>query len=75
MRITMKTFGHCRFSYFGTSDTGRAIVDLDAARQLLWNPLRMAVRFHLFENLTLPSIINQSDQDFSFVIISSRQMP
>lgn len=71
----MKTVGHCRFSYFGTSDTGRAIADLDAARQLLWNPLRMAVRFHLFENLTLPSIVNQSDQDFSFVIISSRQMP
>ncbi|WP_135449425.1 glycosyltransferase [Tabrizicola caldifontis] len=73
--MQMKTFGHCRFSFFGQSDTGRAIANLDAARELLWNDQRMAVRFHLFENITLPSILNQTDPDFTFVIISSEQMP
>lgn len=71
----MNVVGHCRFSYFGISDTGRAIGDLDKAMELLWNPQRMAVRFHLFENITLPSIRNQSDQDFQFVLIASEQMP
>lgn len=71
----MKTFGHCRFSFFGHSDTGRAIANLDAARALLWNDQRMAVRFHLFETITLPSIVNQTDPDFTFVVISSEQMP
>lgn len=71
----MKTFGHCRFSYFGHSDTGRAIANLDAARALLWNDQRMAVRFHLFETITLPSIVHQTDPDFTFVVISSEQMP
>jgi Putative rhamnosyl transferase len=71
----MKTVGHCRFSYFGISDTGRDITDLESAQQLLWNPQRMAVRFHLFENLTLPSIVHQTDPDFTFVLISSPQMP
>jgi hypothetical protein len=71
----MKTFGHCRFSFYGHSDTGRDIADLDAAHALLWNSRRMAVRFHLFEHITLPSIVNQSDKDFTFVIIGSEQMP
>lgn len=71
----MNVVGHCRFSYFGASDTGRAIRDFDKAMELLWNPQRMAVRFHLFENITLPSIRNQSDQDFQFVLIASEQMP
>ncbi|MDO5642011.1 MAG: glycosyltransferase [Paracoccus sp. (in: a-proteobacteria)] len=71
----MNVVGHCRFSYFGTSDTGRAIQDVDKAMALLWNPQRMAVRFHLFEKITLPSIRNQTDQDFQFAIIASEQMP
>lgn len=71
----MKTVGHCRFSYFGHSDTGKSIASLEAAQDLLWNPDRMAVRFHLFKNITLPSIRNQSDPNFLFVIISSEQMP
>ncbi|WP_052174915.1 glycosyltransferase [Paracoccus sanguinis] len=71
----MKTFGHCRFSYFGISDTGRGIKTLEQATEMLWNPARMAVRFHLFENITLPSIRAQTDPDFVVAIISSEAMP
>lgn len=71
----MKIVGHCRFSYLGASDTGREVRDLDAAQRLLWNPERMAVRFHLFETITLPSIRHQTDPDFLFAVITSARMP
>lgn len=71
----MKIFGHCRFSYFGLTDTGRAIRTLEDAERLLWNPTRMAVRFHLFEQVLLPSIRHQTDPDFTFVVITSNEMP
>lgn len=71
----MKIVGHCRFSYFGRTDTGKAIMTEEDAQALLWNPERMAVRFHLFENLLLPSIRHQTDPDFGFVITTSEIMP
>ena len=71
----MKIYGHCRFSYFGITDTGRAIRTLEDAERLLWNPTRMAVRFHLFEQILLPSIRHQTDPDFTFVIVASNEMP
>ena len=71
----MKIYGHCRFSYFGQTDTGKAVQTEDDAKALLWNPERMAVRFHLLENIMLPSMIAQSDQDFQFVITTSNEMP
>ncbi|MCX8509108.1 MAG: glycosyltransferase [Rhodobacteraceae bacterium] len=71
----MKIFGHCRFSYFGLSDTGRAIKNLEHAQRLLWNPQRMAVRFHLFEHLLLPALAGQTNPDFTMVITSSAAMP
>ncbi|MBN2906909.1 MAG: hypothetical protein JXJ18_09400 [Rhodobacteraceae bacterium] len=71
----MKIYGHCRFSYFGPTDTGRAIACEQDAKALLWNAERMAVRFHLFENLMLPSIRAQTDQGFQFVVTTSNAMP
>ena len=71
----MKIYGHCRFSYFGQSDTGREIATLEDAKAKLWNPERMAVRFHLFEHITLPSIRHQTDTDFQLVVTTSNEMP
>lgn len=71
----MKIYGHCRFSYFGLSDTGRAIGSVEDAFQKLWHPVRMAVRFHLMESLLLPVLRAQTDPDFRFVILASEIMP
>lgn len=71
----MKIYGFCRFSFFGQSDTGKHVQSIEDAQRLLWNPERMAVRFHLLENMMLPSIRHQDDQDFSFVILTSHDMP
>lgn len=71
----MKIYGHCRFSYFGLSDTGRAIRGLEDAQRLLWNSQRMAVRFHLFEHLLLPALAGQTNPDFTMIVATSMAMP
>jgi hypothetical protein len=71
----MKIFGHCRFSYYGLTDTGREVQSEADAAEKLWNAERMAVRFHLFENILLPSIKHQTDPDFTLVVTCSELMP
>ena len=71
----MRIYGHCRFSWFGISDTGREIRDVEDARARLWHPQRMAIRFHLFERLMLPSLAAQTDPDFTLLVTLSEDMP
>lgn len=71
----MQVFGHCRFSWFGISDTGRELTSVDDAAARLWHPLRMAIRFHLFEGLMLPSLAVQTDSDFRLLVTCSPEMP
>ncbi|WP_431298480.1 glycosyltransferase [Tabrizicola sp. BL-A-41-H6] len=71
----MQIFGHCRFSWFGISDTGRELTGIEDAHLRLWHPLRMAIRFHLFEHLMLPSLGAQTDQDFTLLVTVSEDMP
>jgi hypothetical protein len=71
----MKILGFCRFSYFGISDTGRAVQTEEDAQRLLYAPERMATRFHLFEHLTAPSIKHQTDSGFRFVVVTSDILP
>lgn len=71
----MRILGFCRFSFFGISDTGRAIQTEDDAMRVLYAPDRMAARFHLFEHLMAPSIRHQTDQGFRFVVVTSDIMP
>lgn len=35
----------------------------------------MALRFHLFENLCLPSLTRQSDQDFQALVLTAESLP
>lgn len=68
-------YGHIRFSFYGVTDT-RTQPDLEGtALARLYDETRMARRFFLFENLTLPSLIHQTDRDFRTVIMSSEVMP
>lgn len=67
--------GYVRFSYFGASDTRQKHINRDEAFNQLYNKKRMEARFYLFENICLPSIQAQTDQDFKIVILSSDIMP
>lgn len=67
--------GHIRFSFYGTTDTRSKPDESGEALARLYDESRMARRFHLFENLTLPSLQAQTDQDFRIVVMSSSLMP
>lgn len=67
--------GHVRFSFYGLTDTRSKPGDDGAALAALYDETRMARRFFLFENLTLPSLIAQTDRAFRTVIMSSEVMP
>lgn len=72
---TRPIYGHIRFSFYGITDT-RTKPDSDgSALARLYDETRMARRFFLFENITLPSLVNQTDRDFRTVIMSSKAMP
>lgn len=68
-------YGHIRFSFYGFTDTRLKPDPDDKALAELYDETRMARRFFLFENLTLPSLIAQTDRDFTTVLMSSDVMP
>jgi hypothetical protein len=68
-------YGHIRFSFYGTTDTRLRPDEDGTALARLYDETRMARRFFMFENLTLPSLAAQTDKDFRTVIMSSDVMP
>jgi hypothetical protein len=66
-----------RFSYAGQSDAraSRSGQPVEEIARILYEPRRMERRFFLFENLCLPSIAWQKNQDFRLVILASKIMP
>ncbi|AUQ68745.1 glycosyltransferase [Phaeobacter inhibens] len=74
----MQVFGYIRFSYLGRSDARMSRVD-GATRtdylERLFDPARMETRFHFFEKICLPSLRSQTDQDFTILLLTSRDMP
>lgn len=73
--MAIEIIGFCRFSFFGPSDTKLSYDDRQQAFDTLFAPERMEIRFGLFENLFLPAIKAQTDQDFKLVILASACMP
>lgn len=67
--------GHIRFSFYGLTDTRSKPEPDGVALANLYEEGRMARRFFLFENLTLPSLLAQTDRNFRTVIMSSEVMP
>jgi Putative rhamnosyl transferase len=68
-------FGHVRFSFYGFTDTRLRPTEDGTALARLYDETRMARRFFLFENLTLPSLMAQTDKNFTTVILTSDVMP
>jgi len=69
--------GLCRFSFLSDDRGGwkSAPSDVATARRTLFAKKRMEARFELFQRYTLPSIRNQTDDDFRFLILTSTDMP
>lgn len=76
--------GFCRFSFLGPGDWMRYRDQVDEltldkrlaqARAELYDPARLARRFRTFEEITLPSIIGQTEKNFTYHIITSSGLP
>ncbi|TVP69666.1 MAG: hypothetical protein EA339_14360 [Rhodobacteraceae bacterium] len=64
-----------RFSYVAEAGFKISQQGLDAVRTTLYAPDRLERRFHLFTALTLPSLLAQSDMDFSLAILIGEDFP
>lgn len=64
-----------RFSYLAQNGFRAALGGIEASRALLYDPARLARRFALFEALALPSLLAQTDPDFTAVFLIGSDFP
>ncbi len=64
-----------RFSYVADSGFKISRKGLDGVRSTLYDPHRLERRFRLFSALTLPSLLGQSDPDFTLAVLIGDDFP
>lgn len=64
-----------RFSYPALGGFKMSASGLERAIEQLYDPERLERRLHLFEKLTLPSLLSQSEKNFQLAIIIGKDMP
>ena len=64
-----------RFSYLAETGFRLSRKGLEGVRDTLYNPERLERRFQLFEALTLPSLLGQSDPDFTLAVLIGEDFP
>ena len=68
----MKIVFETRFAFFGKSGWRS---ETSKNPHLLYEESRLKARFFYFENITIPSLLAQSDPDFQQIVLSSLRMP
>lgn len=71
----MQAIGLLRFSYPAIGGFQVHHDTAEARMRYLYAPERMEERFRLFETVALPSLCNQTDQDFDVIIVIGDAMP
>lgn len=64
-----------RFSYLGENGWRLTHGGLEASRAVLYDEARLARRFRLFKALTLPSLMAQTDPEFTTAILVGEDFP
>lgn len=64
-----------RFSFLSKGGFLHSSDTLDAQAKKIFAPERLERRFKFFENLALQSLLNQTDQDFQFIVLISNAFP
>ncbi len=67
--------GLIRFSYPALSGFKRGAPDAEQAEAMLYDPDRLERRFYLFQALCLPSLLAQTDGDFTCLFLIGENMP
>ena len=75
MKGRTKCVGVMRFSVLTPTYYSERFDSLDAIADHIFSDARMALRFHIFETLVLPSLLRQSDDDFDLVILTAERLP
>lgn len=75
MAQQIRIIGVMRFSVLTPTYYSERFQNLSDTAAHLFSPERMALRFHLFETLVLPSLMAQSDRDFQMVILTAQSLP
>lgn len=75
----MKTYIITRFSIYDPEFKGfqmtKNLTSIEKYKADLFNPSRLNYKFACFERITLPSIINQTNQDYEWYIYASEYLP
>jgi Putative rhamnosyl transferase len=75
MEPRAKVIGVLRFSVLTPTYYSERFASLDETAVHIFSDERMELRFRIFENLCLPSLIRQSDEDFDCVVLTGESMP
>jgi len=75
MDLKIKMIGLLRFSVLGPSFNSERFKTLEETAAHLFSPERLELRFRIFETLCLPSLMRQSDMDFTLVVLTAKMMP
>ncbi|MFC4217273.1 glycosyltransferase [Pseudophaeobacter arcticus] len=75
MTQSMNMVGLVRFSVLTPTYYSERFSNLKQTARHLFNPDRMELRFSVFENLCLPSLVQQTDPNFDLVVLTAQSMP
>ena len=64
-----------RFSYPAENGFVASSDSVDETEARLYDPVRLEARFRLFENLTLPSLRAQTDEEFTTILLVGKSLP
>lgn len=73
--VSIQVVGLVRFSALTPDYYADQFDTIDKIAAHIFSPERMERRFHLFENLCLPSLIRQTDPNFTCAVRTSDRMP
>ncbi len=73
--MRVQIIGLVRFAFNAKNGFRTAIESWEDARSILFEPVRMAFRLRMLEEICLRSMANQTDRDFKLVILTSASLP
>jgi len=75
MGLNIKMVGLLRFSVLSPTYYSERFKTLEETAAHLFSPERLELRFRIFEQLCLRSLMRQSDMDFTLVVLTAKTLP
>jgi hypothetical protein len=73
--LSVQIIGLVRFSFVATGDFYPAFKTPESLAEFLFDQGRLRRRFKLFEKICLPNLARQTDQNFTCIFLTSRDLP